>query len=240
MIPGLGYFYSGLARHKNALSLLFLSVLSMAVVSIQWYVWGYSLAFSATGGSFVGNLQNAFLMQIFIDGEQTYSGLPHIPEAVFMVYQGMFAAITPAVAFGSAAERIRVLPCAVFLFLWSTLVYDFVAYWTWAPAGWLRVLGSYDFAGGTPVHISSGAAGLAFALVTGKRIDYGKEPYRPHNLSSVFLGTALLWFGFNGGSALGANRVTERMHQAAGSMVTMHNWAIKLLASSPDLRGASS
>jgi Amt family ammonium transporter len=120
----------------------------------------------------------------------------------------MFAAITPALALGASAERTRIVPAIFFLFLWSTFVYDFVAYWNWAPNGWLRTLGALDFAGGSPVHISSGASGLALAYVVGKRHGYGHQQFKPHNLSSVFLGTALLWFGwfgFNGGSALAAN-----------------------------------
>lgn len=114
----------------------------------------------------------------------------------------MFAAITPALAFGSAAERTRIIPAIFFLFIWSTLVYDFLAFWTWGPTGWLKKLGSLDFAGGTPVHIASGSAGLAYAIVTGKRHGLGNEHFKPHNLSSVFLGTALLWFGWFGKSYL--------------------------------------
>jgi Amt family ammonium transporter len=208
MIPGLGYFYSGLARHKNALSLIFLSVISLAIVSFQWFLFGFSLSFSGTS-SFIGDFKHAGLSGVF-NANQTFhmEDIKNIPGSVFMIYQCMFAAITPALAFGSGAERSRIIPCIIFIFLWTTFVYDFIAYWSWSKYGWARALGSLDFAGGTPVHIASGAAGLAYAIVTGKRTGFGKGSFKPHSASSVFLGTALLWFGwfgFNGGSELAAN-----------------------------------
>lgn len=135
-------------------------------------------------------------------------GNPKIPDLVFAVYQCMFAAITPALAIGAAAERARILPMIIFIFVWSTLVYDPIACWTWNSNGWSFLMGGLDFAGGTPVHISSGAASLAYALILGKRQGHGKEDFRPHNMSNVVLGTAFLWFGwfgFNGGSALAGN-----------------------------------
>ncbi|KAI3646121.1 hypothetical protein MP228_009049 [Amoeboaphelidium protococcarum] len=209
MIPGVGYFYSGLARHKNALSLLFLSVLSLAVISIQWFMWGFSIAFSPDGGPFIGNMKHAFLMGVFDSADTVYPSAPNIPLPVFMAFQGMFAAITPCLALGAAAERLRIFPTIFFLFIWSTLVYDIIAYWTWAPNGWLHKMGSLDFAGGTPVHIASGAAGLAMSLSLKQRHGFGgAEHFKPHNLSSVFLGTVFLyfgWFGFNGGSELAVN-----------------------------------
>jgi len=204
MIPGVGYFYSGMARSKNALSLIMLSVLSVAVVSVQWWVWGYSLAFG-NGTAYIGNLDHAFFMGIDASRSKVATGLPAI---VFALYQGMFAAITPALAIGSAAERARILPSIVFIFIWSTIVYDPIACWTWNPNGWSLKLGGLDFAGGTPVHISSGAAALAYAIVVGKRHGHGVDEFKPHNIANIVLGTALLWFGwfgFNGGSALAAN-----------------------------------
>ena len=123
MIPGLGYFYSGLAQHKNALSLLFLSVIALSIVSFQWFIWGFSLAFSPTENPFIGDLRFAGFRELFDSADFTYPGIPNIPASVFMIYQGMFAAITPALAFGAAAERSRIIPCMVFLFFWSTLVY---------------------------------------------------------------------------------------------------------------------
>ncbi|CAO3623936.1 unnamed protein product [Cunninghamella echinulata] len=210
MIPGVGYFYSGMARSKNALSLIMCCVLSLVVVTVQWFIWGYSLTFSKTSTSpFIGNLDNAFFRGVL--GEPSI-GSSAIPDLVFMIFQCMFAALTPALAIGSAAERGRILPMVIFMFIWSTLVYDFIAYWTWNPNGWSVKLGGLDFAGGTPVHISSGFASLAYAIVLGKRKGHGSvtqaHDFKPHNMSNVVLGTALLWFGwfgFNGGSALSGN-----------------------------------
>ncbi|KIH92049.1 ammonium transporter MEP2 [Sporothrix brasiliensis 5110] len=208
MIPGVGFFYSGLARRKSALSLIWLSMMSIAVVSFQWFFWGYSLTFSHTGSSFIGDLSNFGLMKTL---GQPSVGSTKIPDILFCLYQGMFAAITPALAIGAAADRGRMLPCIVFIFVWATIVYDPIAYWTWNANGWTFKLGGLDFAGGTPVHISSGAAALAYSLMLGKRTGYDKNqglPYRPHNVTHVVLGTVFLWvgwFGFNGGSALGAN-----------------------------------
>ncbi|KAF9995837.1 hypothetical protein BGZ65_008545 [Modicella reniformis] len=204
MIPGIGYFYSGMARSKNALSLIMLSCCSIAVVSIQWFLFGYSLVFSKTGGKFIGNFENAFFRDV-LDGPSM--GSSKIPDIVFMIYQGMFAALTPALVIGAAAERGRMLPTLVFIFLWTTFVYDFIACWTWSANGWSFVMGGLDFAGGTPVHISSGAAALAYAIVLGKRTGDQKD-FRPHSMSNVVIGTCFIWFGwfgFNGGSALSAN-----------------------------------
>jgi len=200
MIPGVGYYYSGMARSKNALSLIMLSLLSAAVVSVQWFIFGYSLTFSTTGSFFIGDLNNAFFRGV-LGGPSV--GNPKIPDLVFAVYQCMFAAITPALAIGSAAERGRLIPMTIFIFVWSTLVYDFIACWTWSGNGWSFKLGTLDFAGGSPVHISSGAASLAYALILGKRHGHGVEEFKPHNISNVVLGTVFLWFGwfgFNGGS----------------------------------------
>ncbi|KAF3064814.1 Ammonium transporter 1 [Daldinia childiae] len=208
MVPGVGFFYSGLARRKSALSLIMLAMLSIAVVDFQWFFWGYSLAFSHTGSSFIGDLSNFGLMKTLA---QPSVGSTKVPDLLFCLYQGMFAAITPALAIGAAVDRARVLPCIVFMFVWATIVYDPIAYWTWNANGWSFKMGGLDFAGGTPVHISSGAAALAFSVMIGKRTGYAKSaglPYRPHNVTHIVLGTVFLWvgwFGFNGGSALAAN-----------------------------------
>ncbi|KAK7995490.1 ammonium transporter [Apiospora arundinis] len=209
MIPGVGFFYSGLARRKSALSLIFLSMLSIAVVSFQWFFWGYSLAFSHTSTNpFIGDLSNFGLKEVL--GAPSV-GSSKMPDVLFCLYQGMFAAITPALAIGAAVDRARMLPIIVFIFVWATIVYDPIAYWTWNPNGWSFVMGGLDFAGGTPVHISSGAAALAYSLMLGKRAGYSNSnglPYRPHNVTHVILGTVFLWvgwFGFNGGSALAGN-----------------------------------
>jgi len=207
MVPGVGFFYSGLARRKSALSLIWLSLMSIAVVSFQWFFWGYSLAFSHSAHSFIGDLSNFGFKEVL---GQVSVGSPFIPDLLYAVYQLMFACITPALAIGAASERGRLLPCVVFIFVWSTIVYDVIACWTWNPKGWMYKMGSYDFAGGSPVHISSGAAALAYSLMLGKRHGHGTNElnYRPHNVTHVVLGTAFLWFGwfgFNGGSAGGAN-----------------------------------
>lgn len=207
MIPGVGYFYSGLLRRKNALSMIYLSMMTVAMVSFQWFFWGYSLAFSESAGPFIGDLKHFGLKGVL---GQPSVGSPRIPAIVFCVYQLMFAAITPILAIGAVAERGRLGPLMVFVFVWATIVYDPIACWTWNPSGWVFKLGGLDFAGGTPVHISSGTAGLAISIYLGKRRGFGTErlAYKPHNTSYVILGTVFLWFGwfgFNGGSALSAN-----------------------------------
>ncbi|RHZ77342.1 hypothetical protein Glove_180g85 [Diversispora epigaea] len=213
MIPGVGYFYSGMARSKNALSLIFLSLVSVAVVSFQWWLWGFSLTFGPAPSKFIGNLDYAFFrnvnnLPLNATNNQKISAASNLPVIAFAIYQCMFAAITPALAIGAAAERGRILPTAVFIFIWTTVVYDVVACWTWNVNGWSSVLGGLDFAGGTPVHIASGAAALAYCLALGKRHGHGTEEFKPHNISNTVIGTALLWFGwfgFNGGSELAAN-----------------------------------
>ncbi|CAI2163634.1 17837_t:CDS:2 [Funneliformis geosporum] len=170
MIPGVGYFYSGMARSKNALSLIMLSCLSVAVVMVQWWAIGFSLAFGESKSHFIGNLQHAFFMGV---GKEPLNGVVNLPGIVFALYQGMFAGITPALAIGSAAERGRIVPAILFIFIWSTLVYDPIACWTWNVEGWSAKMGGLDFAGGTPVHIASGAAALAYCIILGKRHAYG-------------------------------------------------------------------
>ncbi|GJN71130.1 ammonium transporter MEP2 [Purpureocillium lilacinum] len=207
MIPGVGFFYSGLARRKSALQLVLLSMLSVAVIGFQWFFWGYSLTFSRTGNAFLGDLTQFGLMKTI--GEP--NGSAFLPDILFCLYQGMFASITPALAIGAVADRGRVLPAIVFMFVWSTVVYDPIAYWTWNANGWLFKLPAYDFAGGGPVHIASGSCALAYSLMLGKRAGYSRNaglPYRPHSVTNVVLGTVFLWvgwFGFNGGSALAMN-----------------------------------
>jgi len=207
MVPGVGFFYSGLLRRKNALSMIYLGMMTVAVVSFQWFFWGFSLAFSEEASLFIGNLKYFGMRGVL---EKPSIGSARIPAIVFAVYQLMFAAITPMLAIGGFAERAHLGPLLFFVFAWSTLVYDPIACWTWNPKGWSFVHGSYDFAGGTPVHIASGTAALAISIYLGKRRGYGTEAlaYKPHNTTYVVLGTIFLWFGwfgFNGGSALAAN-----------------------------------
>jgi Amt family ammonium transporter len=208
MVPGVGFFYSGLARRKSALSLLTLPLLSLAITSLQWFLLGYSLTFSPSSTSpFLGNLDHALFTNTLAAPTPAN---PRIPDLLFAVYQGMFACVTVALATGAVAERGRMLPCVVFMFVWATLVYDPIACWTWNPRGWSNRMGGLDFAGGTPVHIASGAAGLAYSMMLGKRRGHGTQElnYRPHNVGYVVVGTVFLWlgwFGFNAGSAGAGN-----------------------------------
>ncbi|KAJ1972446.1 hypothetical protein H4R35_004670 [Dimargaris xerosporica] len=228
MVPGLGYFYSGMTTSKSALSLIFLCMLSLAVVPIQWYIWGYSLALSPTGGKFIGNLDYAFFRGV---NEQSHPAAPTIPGTAYAIFQCMFSALTPALALGATAERVRLLPVLVFFFVWPTLVYDPIAYWDWGLNGYLAHAGSLDFAGGTPVHMASGFAALAYAMVLGRRLRSKQgEPDQPHNYGYIMLGTALLWFGwfgFNGGSAVSAGAragqamIVTHVAAAAGGLTWM-------------------
>ncbi len=207
MSPGVGYLYSGLLRRKNALSMLWLSLAVYAVVSFQWFFWGYSLTFSETGSTFIGDLKHFGLMGVL---DQPSAGSNRVPAIVYCMYQLTFATITPVLAIGGSAERGRLGPLLLFAFVWATLVYDPVAHWTWSGNGWGFIWGVYDFAGGGPVHMTSGTAALCMGIYMGKRRGYGTEKlaYRPHSVSHIVLGTVLLWFGwfgFNGGSELAAN-----------------------------------
>jgi ammonium transporter, Amt family len=207
MTPALGFFYGGLVRQKNVLATLMHSFGILAMISVVWVLWGYSLAFGPdAGGGFVGNLDWIGLTDV----EQVPSDLyaTTIPHLLFMMFQGMFAIITVALITGAFAERFRLKALVVFAIAWSTLVYSPIAHWVWSTEGWLFDLGSLDFAGGTVVHISSGVAALVAALVVGRRVGFKTEKMDPHNLTYTILGAGLLWFGwfgFNAGSALGAN-----------------------------------
>ncbi|KAL8796065.1 MAG: hypothetical protein Q9195_001641 [Heterodermia aff. obscurata] len=182
--------------------------MSAAVITFEWFFWGYSLSFSHSAGKYIGNLDNIGFRNVLAAPSV---GSAKVPDELFAIYQCMFAAITPALAIGAAVDRARMGPCVVFMFIWATIIYNPIACWTWNPAGWVYQMGGLDFAGGTPVHISSGSAALAYSLMLGKRRGYndvGGLPYRPHNVTHVVIGTVFLWvgwFGFNGGSALGAN-----------------------------------
>ncbi|RPB00690.1 ammonium transporter MEP1 [Choiromyces venosus 120613-1] len=206
MVPGLGFLYSGLARRKSALSLIWACIGSCAVVTFQWYFWGYSLAFSRSAkNGFIGDLHHFALQNTLAVPS---AGSPLIPELLYSFYQLQFAAVTVAIVMGAIAERGRVLPAMVFSFLWTTLVYCPIACWVWNINGWAFGYGVLDYAGGGPVEIASGVGALAYSLVLGKRQEKMLLNFRPHNVSLITLGTILLWFGwlgFNGGSAFGAN-----------------------------------
>ena len=207
MIPGLGYFYSGLTGSKSSLSVLLLCFLSFSVVLTQWFIFGYSLVFStdSTNG-FIGTFTNAGFNNLNSQVPDPNSTVLW-PDFAFAIYQSTFAAITPALIIGAGVERTRLMPKIVFILLWTTIVYDPVAYWCWNSMGWLRVNGVLDFAGGSPVHISSGFAALAVVLITNRNIKK-RQKEEANSPANVLLGTMLLWFGwngFNGGSALAAN-----------------------------------
>jgi Amt family ammonium transporter len=203
MTPGLALFYGGMVRAKNVLGTIMQSFIALGVISIQWVVYGYSLAFGPDIGHVIGSLKWLGLQGVGLDPFPDYSAT--IPHQAFMIFQMMFAVITPALITGAFAERFKFKTYLVFLLLWATFVYDPLAHWVWGTGGWIKNLGALDFAGGLVVHISSGMAALAAALVVGKRKGYGDEPMPPHNLTLTLLGAALLWFGwfgFNGGSAV--------------------------------------
>jgi len=203
MTPGLALFYGGMVRAKNVLGTIMQSFIALGVISIQWVLYGYSLAFGPDIGHVIGSLKWVGLQGVGLDPFPDYSAT--IPHQAFMIFQMMFAVITPALITGAFAERFKFKTYLVFLILWATFVYDPLAHWVWGTGGWIRNLGALDFAGGLVVHISSGMAALAAALVVGKRKGYGDEPMPPHNLTMTLLGAALLWFGwfgFNGGSAV--------------------------------------
>lgn len=206
MVPGIAFLYSGLARRKSALSMLWVVMMSFSVVVLQWYFWGYSLAFSTTAGNpIIGNLEHIGLRNTLAVPSQ---GSVLVPALLYSFYQMMFAAVTTALVIGSVAERGRVLPAMVFTFFWLTLVYCPLAYWVWNSNGWAFKWGVFDYAGGTPVEIGSGVSALAYSWVLGRRNEKMMMNFRPHNISLITLGTSFLWFGwlgFNGGSAFGAN-----------------------------------
>lgn len=205
-IPGLFLFYGGLVRRKNVLGTIMHSFIIVAVITIQWALWGYSLAFGPDVGGVIGNLAWFGLNGVGAEPNADYAAT--IPHGAFMIYQMMFAIITPALITGAFAERVKFSSFLIFIILWATLIYDPLAHWVWGVKGWMREMGALDFAGGTVVHISSGASALVAAMMFGRRIGYGQEAMPPHNLPFSVIGAGLLWvgwFGFNAGSALAAD-----------------------------------
>jgi len=206
MTPGVALFYGGLARRKNILSLLMQCFFIVCLVSLQWVLFGYSLSFGPDmGKGLIGSLEWAGLRGVGFDPNPDYAAT--VPHLSFMMFQAMFAIITPALMVGAFAERIKFSAFAFLILLWTTLVYDPIAHWVWGVGGWLRDIGALDFAGGIVVHVSSGVSALVMAILIGKRLGYEEQIFVPHNLPLTVLGGALLWFGwfgFNGGSALGA------------------------------------
>ncbi|MEU8132352.1 ammonium transporter [Streptodolium elevatio] len=211
MTPGLAFFYGGMVRVKSVLNMLMMSFICLAVVTVLWVLYGFSMAFSTDAfGGLVGNLDWYGMRDIGLS--ELWDGYT-VPVTAFAIFQLMFAIITPALISGAVADRVKFVSWAVFVALWVTIVYFPVAHWVWAADGWLFKKGVIDFAGGTAVHINAGIAALALVLVVGKRVGFKRDPMRPHNLPFVMLGCGLLWFGwfgFNAGSWLGADGVTAR------------------------------
>ena len=224
MTPGLALFYGGMVGSKNVLSSFMHSFIALGIITLQWVIIGYSLSFgSDVGGGFIGGFEYAFLNGVGLEPQEG-STIPHI---LFMAFQMMFAIFTPALISGAIAERMKFSAYFLFIILWATLVYDPICHWVWGPDGWLGARGALDFAGGTVVHLSSGAAALVCAIFIGRR----SRPGPPHNLTLTMLGAGLLWFGwfgFNAGSALASNEnaalALVNTHVAAGAAA--FSWAI--------------
>jgi Amt family ammonium transporter len=245
MTPGLALFYGGMVRSKNVLGTIMQSFIALCVITIQWVLYGYSLAFGPDIGHIIGSLDWVGLRGVGLDPFPDYSAT--VPHQAFMIFQMMFAVITPALITGAFAERFKFKTYLLFLILWATFVYDPLAHWVWGTGGWIKNLGALDFAGGLVVHISSGMAALAATLVVGKRKGYGDEPMPPHNLTMTLLGAALLWFGwfgFNGGSAVASGSlatsafvVTHISTAAAALSWMILEWAYR---GNPTVLGAAS
>jgi len=245
MTPGLAFFYGGLVRSRNVLNTMMMSLVMMGLIGVTWTLWGYSLAFDVSIKapefgkgleSFIGGLDWMFLNGVTADQIDPVGYAPTIPHQVFMVYQMMFAIITPALISGAIVERVTFKTYFWFVLLWSTFIYSPLAHWVWGR-GWLAEIGSLDFAGGTVVHISSGVSAVVAAWVIGPRKDHLNRPHTPHNVPYVLLGIGMLWFGwfgFNGGSALGSGSlatvafVTTMISTAAGGLTwTILEWVLR-------------
>lgn len=229
MIPGLALFYAGMVRGKNVLGTILQSLILVSLVSIEWVYIGYSMSFGPDVAGMVGNLSWFALGGVGAAPNPDYAAT--IPHLVFMIYQCMFAAITPALITGAFAERVRFGPFLLFSLAWTILVYNPVCHWVWGAGGWLRNMGVLDFAGGLVVHLTCGVAALVATFVIGPRKGFGARQFIPHNLPMTLLGTGLLWFGwfgFNGGSALAANAVaaTAFVSTHMGAMAGMAMWTM--------------
>jgi Amt family ammonium transporter len=229
MTPGLALFYGGMVRRKNVLGTIMQSFILIALITFEWVYLGYTMSFGPDMGGLLGDLSWFGLSGVGIDPNPDYA--PTIPQTVFMIYQCMFAVITPALITGAFAERMRFGPFLVFSLLWAIVVYNPVCHWVWGAGGWLKAKGVLDFAGGLVVHLTCGAAALAAAIILGPRKGYGRENFFPHNLPMTLLGTGLLWFGwfgFNGGSALAADGIAGTAFVAThlGGMAGMAMWVL--------------
>ncbi|MGD0820795.1 MAG: ammonium transporter [Desulfomonilia bacterium] len=229
MTPGLAVFYAGMVRAKNVLGTIMQSFIMIALISLEWVYFGYSMSFGPDISGIIGNLSWFGLSGVSLSPNPAYG--PTIPHLVFAIFQCMFAVITPALITGAFAERVRFGPFLLFSFLWAIIVYNPVCHWVWGTGGWLKNLGVLDFAGGLVVHLSCGAAALAAILVIKPRKGYGTDNFIPHNLPMTLLGAGLLWFGwfgFNGGSALAADGVAVSAFVAThlGGMAGLTTWTI--------------
>jgi Amt family ammonium transporter len=235
MTPGLAFFYGGMVRPKNVLGTMMQSFMAVAIISVQWIVIGYSLGFGPDKGHVIGGLEWIGLRGVGMTPNADYAAT--IPHQAYMIYQCMFAIITPALITGAIAERMRFKTYLVFMLLWSTVVYDPIAHWVWGAGGWLHNMGALDFAGGTVVHISSGVSALVAALMIGRRRGYPDTPMPPHNLPYTLLGAGLLWFGwfgFNAGSAVAAGTLSTSAFIATNTAAAsatigwvMMDWLVK-------------
>jgi ammonium transporter, Amt family len=245
MTPGLALFYAGMVRSKNVLGTIMQSLIMISIISIEWIYIGYTMAFGPDIGGIIGDFSWFALRGVTTEPSPIYATT--IPQIVFMIYQCMFAIITPALITGAFAERVRFAPFIVFSLLWAVFVYNPVCHWIWGSGGWLASFGVLDFAGGLVVHATCGAAALAAALVIGPRKGFGRENFLPHNLPMTMLGTGLLWFGwfgFNGGSALAADSVAATAFVAThlAGMAGMVMWMVMewLKIGRPTTLGAAS
>jgi len=217
MTPGLALFYGGMVRRKNVLGTLMQSFMVLGIITLEWVLWGYSMAFGPDYGGVIGGLEWFALSGVGTSPSPDYGST--VPHLAFMIFQCMFAVITPALVTGAFAERMKFSAFLLFILAWATFVYNPLCHWVWGVGGWMGRMGAMDFAGGTVVHISSGVSALAAALFVGKRLGYGTAAFIPHNLPMTITGAALLWFGwfgFNAGSALASNGL------AANAFVVTH------------------
>ena len=245
MTPGLALLYGGMVRQKNVLATLMQSFIALGIVTVQWVLIGYSLAFGPDFGHLIGGLQWIGLHGVGLEPNPDYAAT--VPHQAFMIFQMMFAVITPALITGAFAERFKFSTYLVFVLVWSTLVYAPLAHWVWGAGGWIRNLGALDFAGGLVVHISSGVSALAAVLIVGKRKGHGHDYMPPHNMTMTLLGASILWFGwfgFNGGSAIASGALATSAFvvthiAAAGATISwiMIEWARR---GKPTLLGAAS
>jgi len=217
MTPALALFYGGMVRNKNVLGTIMHSFILLGIITLEWVLWGYSMSFGPDHGSVIGGLEWFGLNNVGMEPSPDYGST--VPHLAFMIFQCMFAILTPALITGAFAERLKFTAFLLFALLWATFVYNPLCHWVWGVGGWIGRMGALDFAGGTVVHISSGISALAAALIIGKRLGYGSTAYIPHNLPMTITGAALLWFGwfgFNAGSALACNGL------AANAFVVTH------------------